>query len=298
MSPCTDLPRIALALLLGVALPGLGAQDPAPQPDRAAEAARAEARKAAKAALKQASALGRVPRAVKGDERRNRLEQAVAAYATVMARYAEQADLAAEAGFRQGQLLGRLTRYDEARRAYRQASRTDAGRFGARALYEAGNLERRLKRYDEALACYREAAAFAQAGPGAAPVTKDNARYATRARLWTGVALESLGRKPEAREAWTALGRDEAADPGVRIQAFDRMARSYLAEDAPDQARAVLDDADARIGPLCRGETKAEVDLRRRLASMSARKALARALEEDGDDEDDGGDDEDGGRGR
>lgn len=224
---------------------------------------RPSTRKQARKALAAAGRLARIPRGTDSAERNRLLERACEAFGEVARRFAGQSEIVAEASFRQGQVLGRLARSEEALAAFESAASSKA--FAARALLESGHLLRREKRYPDAAVCYGRA------------VENKGGRYSDQARLWLGKTLVHLGRVPDARRTWHALGSDTTADSGTRIRAFDELAMSYVREKRIAEAKRVLQDAESTLAAEISGEDKNAERLRGRFNRMRAHKSIAKA---------------------
>jgi tetratricopeptide (TPR) repeat protein len=269
---CAGRFGLVLAVLAGLligstSLPAQGGDPEREQVEEPEEEAPppAKAPKEARAALSAAAKLRQVPKEADGTARSEALEKALAAYAEVERRFSNSPVAVAEAAFRRGEILYRLTRNREAVAAFEQSARTEPVTFGARALLEAGHVLRRQKLISEAIDSYRRGS---KTGDG---------RYADRARLWLGKALVEAGRVPEARREWQEMGGDAKADARVRIQAFDELAMSYVRDKQVDQAQKILAEAEEALRTETTGEGKEAVALKQSLEKMRARKSLAKA---------------------
>ncbi|MAE76118.1 MAG: hypothetical protein CMJ85_04510 [Planctomycetes bacterium] len=242
----------------GVAQGGKGSAKP--------KIVKAKIGKEARTALAAAGRLSRVRQGSSVVERQKILEKAQAAFAKVARKFASQDAVVGEAAFRRGQLLGRLGRINEALAAFRRAGDKAKAGFGTRARLEAGHVQRREKLYPDALESYRLAATAGGA-------------YGNRARLWIGKTLINLGRVPDARREWQALGTDRTMDAYLRIQAFDDLAMSYVKEKKIGAAKRVIADAEDALSSETAGEDKRARVLRKKLGRMRARKSIAKAAE-------------------
>ncbi len=261
----------ACLMLAGLSVGQRGVRQPAGQTDAMRSAKRSDGTKsekrkraAARKELAAAGKLARVPRGTPTVDRARRLEQALRGFEAIERRYTSTPSVAAMAAFREGEVLRRLRRVDDAVAAFERAARVDSEGIAARALVEAGHALRRAKQPSDALVRYR------------ASVAKRGGRYSDTARLWVAKTLASLGRIPDAQRGLRELGGDTHADARTRIRAFDDLAMSYVKSKDLDQAKGVIRLAEESLAAETSADTRKSKGLRRSLEHMRARKSIAK----------------------
>lgn len=193
---------------------------------------------------------------------------AVEGYQAVRAFHPEEQALGAEAAFRAGELLRAGGQEVDALEEFAWCKRHGAGtEFKARAGLEIGHLHRRNGRWKESREAYLDVAADA----GAQASRREDAW------LWLGVVWREQGRPDEARSAWLRVAR-EGSDDLLRIQAYDELACSALAQEDPEGAAGWLDECLARLSPRALEETQDGERVRNALLRMRIVDELPRAL--------------------
>lgn len=250
-------------LLLGSLVLGAAAQEPASD---------------AKAAIAAAAKVQQEARGKRGEERTAILERAVTAFDQAAKDFAGDKVASQEALYRGAGILRGLGRNEEARERYERAVELGAVKANtARSMLELGHLARRRSDVAGAKGWYeRVASEFATLLP-----------YRDDALLWLGKLFRDQGNQAAARERWqpVAEGGESASD---RIQAFDLIARSWLAQNDAKQATAVIAACDEAFRELATEDHAEGRRIAGALERMRSRAVLEKASDGAGDTEGDG----------
>ena len=224
---------------------------------------------AARAALASARDVAVKVRGLAGDEQLAALQAAAQAYDRVASDLANEPVAAAQAAYSSGELWRRHGSLAEAERCYLTASQLDAERYAQRGKLAAADMQRRSERFELSLQTYRDAAA----------VEPTTARAQT-ARIWQARVLQSMGRDVDALVAFRgALA--SATSPRQVLEVSNYLARALIDGADLSGADQVLKQADAAIATAV-VETPDDAErLHKVLESMSARKALQRARDQE-----------------
>ena len=175
----------------------------------------------AEAQLKAAYAVKKQSHGKEGEEKRQILLAAVAAYAEVGVRFPEDKEGCATAAFRIGEIQRSIGEAAAAEKAFQEVlvhgSPED---LVARALLELGHLKRREKELERAIDLYGQ---VARQCPGA------RKRGAT-ALLWIAKCHRSLKSWNDARTTLRTILEDYIDEPRSVISAYDLIAATYLDE--------------------------------------------------------------------
>lgn len=225
----------------------------------------------AREAFSEARQLVRAARGLTGPERSHRIEAAASAFDGLVARFADEAPAAAQAAFEAAELWRRHGSLALAEKDYLYAGRKDVTRYGQRALLGAADMQRRQQRTEEASLTYRKAIE-------ADPATS----RAQHARLWLARMQQAEGRLDDAIASLQAA-LERAPTPRLAIDTSDLLAKVWIEKGDLEAAGFAIDHAEALVEKHVAGDPIAAERLRRACASMSARRALQRALDREHD---------------
>lgn len=176
--------------------------------------------------------------------------------------------VAAEAAFREGELLRSRGELAAATAAFRRARESGRGSaFRARAGLELGHVERRRGFEERALDAYLSVAS----DPDTAPDRREEAL------LWAARVLADDGRAESARRLWWIVA-ERADDPLQRIRAFDALARDCVERGDPEGAAGVLQRCRNELASESARATERGERVRRALAGMRCIGAIERAV--------------------
>ena len=198
------------------------------------------------------------------------LKEAVQAYREVVAGCAEDPAAQARAHYALGELQRRLKALAEAASHYQQAAEIDVGRYAGRGWYGVGQMQRRLKDYPKAIIAY-----------GKAAVADAGTNRANSARIWVGRCHISTGDR-KAGVAALRVALESAATPSQVLEAANWLAKELIHDGDLDGAEQALVAADRAVASAA-GGPKEQARLQKKLAGMSARRALQRAKDAAGD---------------
>lgn len=207
-------------------------------------------------------------RKLKGAERVQALESALAAYRSIEAHWPEERAFGAEAAFRCGELLRRLDRDSESRASFARAKELGGlTSFGARASLELAHASRRASEFDAAKAEFDALARDERA----------ERRYRDDAALWSARMDAELGHADVARRAFEVLAQsaESALD---RIEAYDEWCVSFVEAGDLEAAAGVLARCREALRDVSEEETPLGERVRNALTKMSSVRRLERAV--------------------
>lgn len=241
---------------------------PAVAPKARSAAARPAFSAAGRAALASAREQVQKVRGLRGVERARVLESAASAHDKLAAEFAAEPLVAAAAAYAAADLWRQQGSLGLAERDYLQAVQLDPDRFAQRGLMGAADMQRRQQRADEARITYGKAAAIE---PGSS--------RAQDARLWQARLLQLQERWDEAIPAFQAAL--ESADPGAQvIEAANFLALAWLQKGDFDAATHAIDHAEQSVVALGDEDPIVLERLRKSVETMSAKRALQRARDQ------------------
>lgn len=218
-------------------------------------------------AIAQARALLDKVRGLRGAERVAAIEAAAGAFDKAVEACAAEPKLAAAAAFQAAGAWRQHGSLAVAEKAYLLAAQLDASRYGARALLGAADMQRRQKRSEEAFASYVKVTEL-----------EPSSGAAQDARLWQARMLQDAGKLDDAIATFqVAL---ESARPGRdTIDTANHLALAWIEKGDLEAAGFVLEHAEEAVAGMGEEDPAVVERLRKALESMSARRALQRALD-------------------
>lgn len=274
MRGCARAKRMGGAvLLLAVAVSAQSTGKPGPSTgSEKASAARARPSVEARAALRAAAGLRKTATGKKGKVRHEILSRVAQAYVKVSQDFAAEPVVVAQACFAAAENWRAAGNSDVAKPLYRRAIELDGSRFGARAHLQLGHLARRGKDLGAAITAYRKAESL-----------EARSSRGHQARLWVGRCQLLQPGQVEAALSTFRSAIDRAPSPRNALDACNRLANALVKLGRLEQAQKVIARAETESKKAAGGSGKnAETrqrGLAKAFASMSARRALQRALD-------------------
>lgn len=206
-------------------------------------------------------------RGLKGADRIQAMEKAIAAYEAVALYFPEASAEVAEASFRVGEMHRTLGERGAAQAAFEAAF--DAGEgiaFRPRALLEIGHLHRRTKEFEQAIHYYGRVVGLAESG----------AKYANDAHEWTGRTWMTLKDWDQALAAFSAWIAQAEGDLEL-VKASDWAARAEIAAGSLEAADKRILLLQQQLQEACLEPTKQAVALQKALGKLKSPALLEKA---------------------
>jgi tetratricopeptide (TPR) repeat protein len=255
--------------LLFPAAPDDDRKPPRPAATKKADGGKAdgdEAQKRGEAALADAARVKRSAAGKKDAEKLELMTKAAAAYEQAAKEFATDADVAAEASFRAGEIWRTVKRIEDASRCFTLAAMAKgAPEWSARSFLELGHIARRLHKYDEAFKTYGKVL----------EVAPQQRSQSVDALTWQGRMLIEQKQEAEGHALLLSIGARFPDFPVDDIRNVDDVAVDWIRAGRVDEASKLVVDCVERHGHAdAEGKEPGEA-VRRALDHMKARELLA-----------------------
>lgn len=261
------LQSLLVSWCLAAGLSAQSAETPAPAPTPSNAAPQAVSPADGKDALAVARKLYDGVRGLRGAERIAALEAAAAAFDRAVEAAAGEPKLAATAAFFAAGAWRQHGSLALAEKAYLLAAQFDVVRYGPRALLGAADMQRRCKRADEAMASYLKVTEL-----------DPSCGAAQDARLWHARMLQASGKIDEAIATFQAALESARAGRDT-IDTANFLALAWIAKGDFESAGFALEHAEEAVASMGEEDPVVVERLRKALETMSARRALQRAID-------------------
>jgi tetratricopeptide (TPR) repeat protein len=217
-------------------------------------------------ALADAARIKRSAAGKKDAEKLELMNKAAATYEQVAKEFAADADVAAEASFRAGEIYRTVKRIEDAGRCFNSAATSKTTpEWSARGWLELGHIARRLHKYDEAFKTYGRVL----------EVAPQQRSQSVDALTWQGRVLIEQKQEAEGHALLLSIGARFPDFPVDDIRNVDDVAVDWIRAGRIDEAsKLVLDCVERHGKPNDQGKEPGEA-VRRALDHMKARELLA-----------------------
>lgn len=217
-------------------------------------------------ALADAARIKRSAAGKKDAEKLELMTKAAASYEAVAKEFAADADVAAEASFRAGEIYRTVKRIEDAGRCFTAAAGSKTTpEWSARAWLELGHIARRLHKYDDAFKTYGRVL----------EVAPQQRSQSVDALTWQGRVLIEQKQEAEGHALLLSIGARFPDFPVDDIRNVDDVAVDWIRAGRIDEAsKLVLDCVERHGRPGENGKEPGEA-VRRALDHMKARELLA-----------------------
>jgi tetratricopeptide (TPR) repeat protein len=238
----------------------------APPVARKSDGGDAERSKKGEEALADAARIKRSAAGKKDAEKLELMTKAAATYEQVAKEFAADADVAAEASFRAGEIYRTVKRVEDAGRCFTAAANSKSTPdWSARSWLELGHIARRLHKYDEAFKTYGKVL----------EVAPQQRSQSVDALTWQGRVLIEQKQEAEGHALLLSIGARFPDFPVDDIRNVDDVAVDWIRAGRVDEAsKLVLDCVERHGKPNGEGKEPGEA-VRRALDHMKARELLA-----------------------